>query len=80
MEAKVAHEKIKSFICFEMLKKRLEVFFFLNWCFQVDNKTTSMYQIFCLHSLVSTALLEQFQLQDKQLLMEFKHVFTWSYK
>jgi hypothetical protein len=39
-----------------------------------------MYQIFCLHSLVSIALLEQFQLQDKQLLMEFKHVFTWSYK
>ncbi len=41
--------KKKSFVCFEMLEEgyKFERLFF--WCFEVENKVTIIYKIFCLH-------------------------------
>jgi hypothetical protein len=44
-------KKTKGFIYFEMLEEgyKFEKLFFA--CFQVENKVTNMYKIYCLHPL-----------------------------
>jgi hypothetical protein len=44
-------KKTKSFIYFEMLEEGYKFEKLFSLCFQVENKVTNMYKIYCLHPL-----------------------------